>query len=64
MFEQKEEDEWIIEAKVEILKLTEEWFVQYLGRRANAISRGSGERIDEQTVQGTSNINQAPVQGN
>ena len=37
MFEQKEEDEWIVEAKVEVLKLTEEWYKQYLGRRADGI---------------------------
>ena len=51
MFEQKEEDEWIVEAKVEVLKLTEEWYKQYLGRRANAISGGSGQRIDQQVNQ-------------
>jgi hypothetical protein len=50
VFEQREEDEWIVEAKVEVLKLTEEWFKQYLGRRANAISGGSG-RSSEQEVQ-------------
>ena len=42
MFEQKEEDEWIVEAKVEVLKLTEEWYKQYLGRRADGIQAQGG----------------------
>jgi hypothetical protein len=42
VFEQKEEDEWIVEAKVEVLKLTEEWYKQYLGRRADGIQAQGG----------------------
>jgi hypothetical protein len=61
VFEQREEDEWIIEAKIEILKLTEEWYKQYLGSRADAISGRSGQRIDGQ-IQG-GQVNQEKVIG-
>ena len=58
MFEQKEEDEWIVEAKVEVLKLAEEWFKQYLGRRADATNIGRGRQGQEQQAIQGAQVNQ------
>ena len=63
MFEQKEEDEWNVEAKVEVLKLTEEWFRQYLGRRADGI-QAQGGIGNNQATQAAGNQEAVPTNSN